>query len=113
MNFSSHCAPRIKEERLRLGLSQVQVAEKSGVSREMWGRYERGDAIPGGEVLFSFAIAGADIQYVLTGIRSAGESGVLEARVLSIVKKFDNLDEFDKVCFERLLLGLSAIGQNR
>lgn len=72
MTFSSLSAERMKEERVRLGLKQASAAEQCGVSREIWGRYERGAAVPGGEVLFSFAQAGADIQFVLTGCRSSG-----------------------------------------
>lgn len=67
MNFNSLCAERIKNERTRLSLTQAQAAMICGVSREMWGKYERGQAVPGGEVLFSFAEAGADIQYILLG----------------------------------------------
>lgn len=33
----------------------------------MWGRYERGRAVPGGDVLLRFGRAGADVQYILTG----------------------------------------------
>ena len=66
-NFNSLCPGRIKEERQRLGISQLTAGELCGVSREMWGKYERGAAVPGGEVLFSLASAGVDIQYVLTG----------------------------------------------
>ena len=74
MTFSSLSADRMKEERVRLGLKQASAAELCGVSREIWGRYERGAAVPGGEVLFSFAQAGADIQFVLTGHRSSQQS---------------------------------------
>lgn len=35
----------------------------------MWGRYERGKAVPGAEVLEKFAAVGADILYVITGRR--------------------------------------------
>lgn len=70
MDFSSLVAPRLTEERKRIGLSQAEVAETCGISREMWGKYERGKAVLGSEVLFRFAAAGADIQYVVTGIRS-------------------------------------------
>ena len=36
----------------------------------MWGKYERGVAAIGGEVLFLFAAAGANVNYILTGERS-------------------------------------------
>lgn len=69
MNFSSHCGDRVLEERERLGLSQASAGELCGVSREMWGKYERGKASMGTEVLSKFVLAGADALYVLTGQR--------------------------------------------
>lgn len=108
MNFSSHCASRIKEERLKLGLNQEQVAEKAKVSREMWGRYERGAAIPGGEVLFSFAVIGADVQYILTGKPSASSLTSLNSRAAAIAEKFEHLSDDDKKCLERVLSALGA-----
>jgi transcriptional regulator with XRE-family HTH domain len=71
-NFIAQSAARLKEIRIALGLSQQAAADLCDVSREIWGKYERGQAVPGGEVLFSFAAAGADVQYILTGVRAAG-----------------------------------------
>ena len=70
MDFSSLVSPRVAEERKRLGLSQEAAGQTCGVSREMWGKYERGKAVMGTEVLALFAAAGADVLYVLTGQRS-------------------------------------------
>lgn len=72
MNFDSHCANRLKSERKRLGFNQASIAELCGISREVWGRYERGIAVPGGNVLLSFAINGANVQYILTGEEGGG-----------------------------------------
>lgn len=72
MNFNSHCVLRLRSERERLGFTQNDVSDICGISREMWGKYERGLAIPGGEVLASFAKAGANIQYILTGLETSG-----------------------------------------
>lgn len=60
----------LEEERKRLGLSQAEAGALCGVSREMWGKYERGIAVPGGDVLEAFAQAGADVLYILTGKRT-------------------------------------------
>ncbi|MCO1335345.1 helix-turn-helix transcriptional regulator [Microbulbifer sp. OS29] len=67
MNFSSLSGPRIAAERKRLKLSQAEAAEECGVSREMWGKYERGKAAMGTEVLSSFVSVGADPLFILTG----------------------------------------------
>ena len=71
MDFSSLSSVLLKEERKRLRLNQAEIAGKCGVSREIWGRYERGTAVPGGEVLKALADLGADVQYILTGVNRA------------------------------------------
>lgn len=97
MDFSSLFSPRVAEERKRLGLSQEAAGQTCGVSREMWGKYERGKAVMGTEVLALFAVAGADVLYILTGQRQGqgiGESAVHRAvldavDLLSLGKKLD------------------------
>lgn len=64
---------RLREERRRLKLSQASAGNECGVSREMWGKYERGESIPGGEVLFAFAALGANLHYIATGLLSVTE----------------------------------------
>ncbi|WP_425319602.1 helix-turn-helix domain-containing protein [Cellvibrio mixtus] len=98
----------LRGELLRLGLNQAQVAEKTGVSRKMWGRYERGGGIPGGEVLFSFALIGADIQFVMTGMRS-DSSIALTPREVALVNNFKNMLDEDKCAIERLASSVSKI----
>lgn len=71
MKNSSLIGGFLKDERKRLKLSQAEAAEKCGVSREIWGKYERGVTMPGSEALYAFAHSGADMQYVFTGIRSS------------------------------------------
>lgn len=71
MNFDSLCASRLKKERKRLSLKQDEAAQICGVSREMWSKYERGIAVPGGDVWVAFALAGANVQFILTGASSS------------------------------------------
>lgn len=58
---------RLKEERKRLKLTQAAASSIAGVTRETWNRYEGGAVSPGMEVLEAFALAGADVQFILTG----------------------------------------------
>jgi len=60
---------RMEEERERLKLSKVALAEACGVRREMIGRYEKGEASPGAEVLAKLMALGADVAFILTGHR--------------------------------------------
>lgn len=79
-NFLSLCSVRLKEERKRLGLSQQAAAELCDVSREIWGKYERGVVVPGGDVLFSFSAVGADVGYIFSGVRTGtGRAGYVVA----------------------------------
>jgi len=48
------------------------MAALCGVSREMWGKYERGVAMPGGDVLVKIALAGVNVNYILTGLLTDG-----------------------------------------
>lgn len=70
MNNNSLFSIRLKNERARLGLTQAEIASKCNVSREMWGKYERGVALAGSEVLFSLAEINVDIGYLFSGVRS-------------------------------------------
>lgn len=86
MNFNSLCVLRLKEERQKLKLSQTDIADICGISREMWSKYERGLATPGGEVLASLANAGANIQYVLTGNQTSNEINADEYELLHMYR---------------------------
>lgn len=77
--FSSECSGRLASERMRLGMSQADAARVCEVSREVWGRYERGVAAPGAGVLRGFAQAGADVRYILVGdVRSVTAPGMTD-----------------------------------
>jgi transcriptional regulator with XRE-family HTH domain len=59
---------RLKEERKRLGLSQPGMAELAGASKNSQISWEKDEASPNARYLMAIAAAGADVQYVLTGI---------------------------------------------
>jgi len=61
---------RIKEERLRLGIkTQADAAARFGVERETWSRYETGKLEMGREVCQRFVDTGADLSYIVAGVR--------------------------------------------
>ena len=61
---------RLREERDRLGLSQLAMAEVCGVTMRSLRNYEKGDRQPDASCLAAMATAGADVLYILTGQRS-------------------------------------------
>jgi len=72
---------RLKEERARLGLSQVTLAEALGVTKWTVINYEkaggRGTPIPA-DLLSACARLGMDVQYILTGVHSSNLNQVAE-----------------------------------
>lgn len=61
---------RLAEERIRLGYSQADFAEKINLSREGLRLNERGQRAVSAETLAIAATLGMDVQYVLIGTRS-------------------------------------------
>jgi transcriptional regulator with XRE-family HTH domain len=62
--------------RADLGLNQSDMAEKTGVKRDSWRRYESGD-LPTGETLERIAAMGYSVDWLLTGngrMRDNGET---------------------------------------
>ncbi|MDT8883201.1 helix-turn-helix transcriptional regulator [Klebsiella aerogenes] len=62
---------RLREERERLGLSQVAMGEIGGVKKLAQLRYEQGKNCPDAEYLATLSKFGLDVQYVVLGVRSA------------------------------------------
>lgn len=61
---------RLKKERLRLGLSQQELAEQLGVVKKSQTNYELGHSLPAASYLAHCARIGIDVSYVLTGEHS-------------------------------------------
>lgn len=60
---------RLKTERKRLKLRQVDLAALAGVTAQSQIQYEKGRMRPGADYLGAIARAGVDVVYVLTGER--------------------------------------------
>jgi transcriptional regulator with XRE-family HTH domain len=87
INISSSRFPgdRIKAERLRLGItSQAKAAERFGVERETWSRYETGKLEMGRDVYRRFLDAGADPGFILSGLREGEEHLTQPAQILRL-----------------------------
>ncbi|MEP4034900.1 S24 family peptidase [Pseudophaeobacter sp.] len=60
---------RLREERDRLGLSQIEFAERGGVGKHSQINYENDRRHPDSKYLVSIEKIGVDVMYVLTGTR--------------------------------------------
>ena len=66
---------RLKEERVRLDLSQTALGEACGVTKQSQINYEKNERAPDALYLAALAAAGADVLYILTGARAAAPPG--------------------------------------
>ncbi|WP_179949742.1 helix-turn-helix domain-containing protein [Burkholderia sp. MSMB1459WGS] len=80
---------RLRSERLRLGLSQVEFATAGGVQKHAQFQYEKGMRRPNSDYLSAIAAAGVDLHYLLTGEVAARVTGEDERRVLSGYRALD------------------------
>lgn len=76
--MSTNVGDRIAEERERLGKTQTEFAAAAGVGRASQQNYEAGRRYPDAEYLEAIALLGADVQYILTGVRSTNLLEVAE-----------------------------------
>lgn len=76
---------RLRDERKRIGLSQVDCANACGVHRRTQGNYELDKGRPDTEYLRAFAELGADVGYVEFGIRAGqvDNLGATQSRLLA------------------------------
>lgn len=78
---------RLREERERLRLSQTAFGELGGVQKRAQVNYENGERSPDANYLAAIAGYGVDIQYVLTGARTAPEN-VLPADEQALLRNY-------------------------
>lgn len=93
---------RLREERVRLSLSQELMGESAGVRKQAQLKYEKGERQPDAAYLERLAAIGVDVLYVLTGRRAQagngyataepGPAGNLSLAELGLIKGWRQLD---------------------
>lgn len=79
---------RLQEERNRLGLSQENFGSFGDVGKIAQYRYETGERVPDARYLAGIASIGVDVQYLLTGVRSAAPESALAPDELALVAAY-------------------------
>jgi len=70
--------PRLREERDRLRLNQTDFGAAGGIKKRAQINYEKGEGAPTPDYWVGITKIGADIQYILTGVRSCNLNHVAE-----------------------------------
>ena len=94
---------RIKEERLRIKLSQTSFGALGGVGKAAQHLYEKGERMPSVEYLTKLSAAGMDFRYILTGERSTYSGGEICLAQDVLARIFRLVDELGRDSKGRLL----------
>ena len=92
---------RLREERVRLNLSQEDLAQAGGVNRNTQGSYERGARNPDTAYLLAIATLGVDVGFVLFGKRPL-ETGLSDEET-QIIEQYRLIPEQDQRALRRFL----------
>lgn len=79
---------RLKEERLRLGISQTDLGAAGGVGKTTQINYEKGERSPDAEYLAAVAEKGVDVLYVVTGLRATAPADGFNAEEVRLVDRY-------------------------
>lgn len=98
--LTSLVGDRLRAERERIGIRQADAALLCGVTREMWGRYERG-AMPNSGVLVALIGHGFDVNWILGGTRLINDEGTLPERERELLERYRSTDEEGRAAIDR------------
>ncbi|MDP2440186.1 MAG: helix-turn-helix transcriptional regulator [Hydrogenophaga sp.] len=87
---------RLQDERLRLGLTQTEMAEIGGVKRTTQHIYESDIRVPDLNYLGRVRDAGADLRYLVLGIRQ--DAGAIPFNPSELTNMYRAVDE---ICVDR------------
>ena len=93
-------ATTISNQRKAKGMSQTELAEASGVSREMIGRYERGQAVPSVDAAKKIADAfGVSLDYLV----GEGINATFDKRTVKRLQEIEQMEPEEKTSLLRII----------
>jgi transcriptional regulator with XRE-family HTH domain len=97
----------LREERVRLGLKQEEMAQIGGVTRNTQGSYERDERRPDTGYLKALNAVGLDILYVVTGVRTPAMVGELSEDEEVMVMRYRSIPPDDQKSVRRFLQAIA------
>lgn len=100
---------RLRAERTRLGFTQSDFADLGAVNRNTQGSYEKGDRNPDSAYLYGIAAAGADVLYVVTGIRVPESASLLSEDEVRLLNQLRSLADQDQSAVHRIVSAMTSV----
>lgn len=98
---------RLKQERKRLGYSQVKFAKAAGSSKNSQYNYEKGERSPTADYLEAIAALGADVLYIVTGTRTPMPADSLSPEENQVVIDYRTVPSDDQAAIRRVASALA------
>lgn len=107
LKFGEALGERLKEERVRLGLNQAELAAVGGVAKTSQFNYEKGERSPDAAYLAAVAVAGVDVLYVVTGTRTPTAANSLSDEENALVQRYRSMPAENRATVERVTEALA------
>lgn len=99
---------RLREERNRLNLSQIDTARMGGVAKNAQINYEAGSRQPDVGYLAGLDSAGFDVLYVITGRRDLARNGDLTEEEAELLSAYRGMDLVGRAGLMGMVRGMQA-----
>lgn len=103
-------AARLREERERLGLTQVDLSAKCGVTLRTQRNYETAERSPDANYLAALGDAGGDVGYVVTGRRGGFVAPPIKPEHRALIDNYENSPNDVQAAIRRLASSFSESG---
>ncbi|MBC3957699.1 helix-turn-helix domain-containing protein [Pseudomonas triticifolii] len=108
MHSSEEIGSRLREERMRCGLTQDQAAQAAGVAKRTQANYEAGSSdAPALYLSTVLSELGFDIMYILSGVRTTLGSGDLSEVEDEMIHQYRIIPEYDQHAIRRFLKAMA------
>jgi transcriptional regulator with XRE-family HTH domain len=98
---------RLKQERLRLGLTQAKLASLGRLAPGALLNYERGTRLPRADFLAALSLTGVDVLYVVTGVRIVDAVSQMTPNEQDLVRHMKPLRQADKHAIVNIVRSLA------
>ncbi|KVE05546.1 MULTISPECIES: helix-turn-helix domain-containing protein [Burkholderia cepacia complex] len=99
---------RLKEERMRVGMSQAEIAALGGLSNKTQLSYESDARSPDANYLAALAKVGVDVLYVITGVRALPST--MPEDEAELLDSFRQLNEVGRAAIQASVNGFLLAG---
>ena len=103
---------RLREERIRLGVSQTELAVACGIAKNTQLNYEKDERSPDAKYLAAAEALGIDVCYVLLGKHFPVSSEGLSPFELEMLSYLKELSEYDKESLRRMAYAMAMVAKN-